>query len=456
MDREYEAFVQRYIPSKDMRAAIMETGHRFTDWERATIIWNSDDSLTDRHEGIQNIADETTDEDLRRQILERIEYDTYVLTLFAEHAQGFIYALNALDCEPEDRIVGYFVSQGMALEEGRKLGVDFAIEKHQIQTEDIVRIKPRSISAPIIEPDESKQIEEMDCYGAVARVEYDPQGRIVSYWSGETDKERAIKVESLSNKRFENKYVLFPEIFEPGEWVRVLPQCFAKREYYGWTDCYALSREEMNKKAAMGNIAIDYSDATYPVDIWDEEELCWWTLHVQPIHMERAAEERCNSFDEDHQVIIGHDSGKAVWIRVVEVDASQRILSENVREIGMEISVQGDFFDRVLKPLFVEAFDPELPENKKRYTYAFGEEGRCLRGYEENILEYNFFNYEQMEMIVARIENSVNDGVWRLYAEERRQGRCDGKDVEQMVTFARHLKHIMEEMPDQRLVAVLS
>ena len=155
-------------------------------------------------------------------------------------------------------------------------------------------------------------------------------------------------------------------------------------------------------------------------------------------------------FDDDHQVIIGHDYGGAVWIQTVEVSISERITPENIKEVGKEISVEIGFFDRVLKPLFVEAFDTSMIENKNRYTYAFSEEGRYLNCFEENILEHNFFTYEQMEKILNTIENCVRDGAQRI------EKKVDSRDAIQMVTFVAHMRRIMAENPGLRLVSVLS
>ena len=66
--QEYESFLNRYIPSCDMRSKIMETGHVFSDWERATIIWNSEAPLEEKHYELQKIAEATSDEALRKQI----------------------------------------------------------------------------------------------------------------------------------------------------------------------------------------------------------------------------------------------------------------------------------------------------------------------------------------------------------------------------------------------------
>ena len=132
------------------------------------------------------------------------------------------------------------------------------------------------------------------------------------------------------------------------------------------------------------------------------------------------------------------------------MNVSDKILTKDTKEVGKEISVNKSFFDRVLKSLFVKAFDPNMSENKSRYTYAFSEEGRYLTCFEEDILEYNFFTYEQIEKILDIIEDCVRDGAKRI------EKRIGGKDAIQLVTFAAHMRRIMAENPDLKLISVLS
>ena len=450
MDKEYEAFLNKYIPSADMRAKILEIGHQFSDWDRAAIIWNSDIPLLEKHEEIQRIADGTSDSLLREQILERISYDQDALRILTDLSEGCVYALNSHEFTPEDDIAGYYEDLTLALEEGCKLGFEFSIEKHQIIKKETVRIKGRSISSPLIEPDESKQIEEMDYYSALAEVEYDKQGRILSYWSNEIPKEREIKVNTLSNKRFENKFVVFPKVFEENEKIHVVGTNSKNDGFMGWVNRGFWGYEEFIKKATAEDAIEDYSDAALVIDYLDEDMITWTHNHILPIYLERMSEELCNSFDEDHQVIIGHDFGGAVWIQAVEVNVSDKILTKDTKEVGKEISVNKSFFDRVLKSLFVKAFDPSMTENKNRYTYAFSEEGRYLTCFEEDILEYNFFTYEQIEKILDIIEDCVRDGAKRI------EKRIGGKDAIQLVTFAAHMRRIMAENPDLKLISVLS
>ncbi len=158
----------------------------------------------------------------------------------------------------------------------------------------------------------------------------------------------------------------------------------------------------------------------------------------------------CNSFDEEHKVVMGHDYGGAVWFQVVDVTLSDRITNQQVNEIGKEVSVSIGFFDRILKPLLTEVFDMELPANKNRYTYAFSSEGRYVSGFGENILEPNFFTYDQMESVIRQIEDLIKDD---SRCVER---RFSDTDSIQLMTFSTYVRDIMQEHPETNLISVMS
>ena len=176
-------------------------------------------------------------------------------------------------------------------------------------------------------------------------------------------------------------------------------------------------------------------------------------MHINPIYLKRVHEkELCNSFDEEsgRRVIVGHDMGAALWLQVVDVKESDKIMFDDVTRIGMEISVQESFFDEVLRPIFVEAFDAEMAINKKRFTYGLRDEGQYLTCFEERLLEYNFFTYDQMRAILDRIDELVRDGAQRI------ERAIEGTDAIQLVTLTSHVRHIMEEYPEHNVVSVLS
>ncbi len=450
MEEKYKEFLDKYIPSVDMREKLCEAGWTFSDSEKAAIIWNNGSVLSDRHKDLQQIADMTDDKTLCKQINERISYDRDAISTFESNEEGFVYSLISHEFEPEQHVVGYYKSGSLAYRDGCMLGFDFSIAKHQVIDEGTERIKTRSILSPLIEPDETKQIVEENYYSDnVAEIEFNVNGSIVSYWSCELPKERVIKVETLSNKRFENVFVVFPDTFEANTKVRIVGMGPAWNGITGWVCKESFGYDAFIRKATAEEAFEDYSDTALVVDYFDEERIVWDHMHIIPIYLEKVEEDLCNSFDNDN-VIIGHDSGGAVWFRVVEVYVSERILKKEVKEISKEISVDRYFFKRVLKPFFIEVFDVNMTENKQRYTFAFNDEGRYLTGFEEDILEYNFFTYTQVERALEQIEATIGD------VSESYLRAISGNDAIQLRTFVAHIRFIMKENPDQKLISVMS
>ena len=159
---------------------------------------------------------------------------------------------------------------------------------------------------------------------------------------------------------------------------------------------------------------------------------------------------RCNSFDGVEKVIHGHDAGAAVWIQGVEIQESERILAGDVEYKGTEISVEKVFFDRVLKPKFVERFDSDMPVNKYRYSYAFDDAGRYLKTFEEDILEPNFFTREQMRDITFIIREVAEEG------SGPGETKMTEDVAEQMIRFAEYINTILEESADCKYFSVMS
>lgn len=450
MDKKYEYFINKFIPSADMREKIFETEHVFSDFEMASIIWNSDTVLSDKHAELFKIATFTEDTLLRDQIKERITYDMDALGAFEKNSDGFVYILDVHEYKDEESIHGYFKKSKLAYDEGLLCGSGFAITKHQFIDEGDERVKGRIHISPLLRPKEEEQIDEV-CFvdGIIAGIDYDIKGNVKSYYSYELPKERALKVESKSGKRFENRFVSFPDIYEKNEKIRIKREGNDIDETTGWIRGSSLNVKK-NKYNAESEEVIDYSDSSLIIDFWDEDILEWDHYHVVPIYIERVKEELCNCFDENHQVIIGHDMGAAVWIRAVDIWAAEKIMPENVFEIGMEISINKGFYERVLRPFFIKIFDPAMTENKNRYSYAFSDEGCFLAGFEEDCLENNFFTYDQIKKILELVEETIGD------IKERVDRGIDGEDIIQMSTFVSFMRRIMDENQEQSLITVMS
>ncbi len=285
-EMDQDTFVQRYIVSKDLKAKLKESGHRFSEREMAAIIWNSTEPIGVRLADLGDIAASTDDKSLAEQIGKRLSFEKDAQELFTNDTQGYVYALNSLEFAPEEDIVGYYAKSGLAYEEGCKLGADFEIVKYQVISEGSVRQKSIIISSPLMGEDASAEAEGYD--SCVAKACYDSDGTLTGLWSREPGEERYREVHTLDNKWYENSYVVFPEVFSEGDPVRVVG---TDEDMNGRTGRIAKMRfghAEMNARATADGAFEDYSDAALIVEFMDEitGEICH--MHVNPIFLEKV------------------------------------------------------------------------------------------------------------------------------------------------------------------------
>lgn len=80
-----DSFVEKYIPSKDVKAKIESDNWIFSDRYKVAIIWNTEKMLSERYADLIKIMQGTDDEILKGQISERIRYDAVAFKLFDEN-----------------------------------------------------------------------------------------------------------------------------------------------------------------------------------------------------------------------------------------------------------------------------------------------------------------------------------------------------------------------------------
>lgn len=386
------SFVEKYIPSKDVKAKIESDNWIFSDRDKAAIIWNSDKMLSERYADLIMIMQETDDEILKCQISERIRYDALAFKLFNENKQGFIYATNTYEFPGEDCIIGYFASMELAYEAGIREGYSFKIEKFQIVGEDTVRMERWSVVSPLLAKDEGQQLEEFDIPGSpVAALKYDVAGKLMDYWSYEVSKEDKLLVDPLGRHRFENAYVVLPNPFELGEYVRLI----------GTTEVGRVDVSQENwaryvKKALQRDAIDDYSDASITVRYNYDK---WAHMHLSPLYLERV------DIDKSYipmVVMSGHDSGNAYWIRPVKVQDEGYIYLGEVEELNPEISVPAEHVKGIVFEIFKRYLDMELPYNKRRVRFDYDSNGKCVVGFGIDMI-HNFYDVEHIEKMASNL-----------------------------------------------------
>ena len=103
---------EKLIPSKYMREYLKDK-KKFTDWEKATLIWNSPVSTwRERLDMLLELSEMTTDDILKCQIKERIKYEDKAYRLFTENQNNkFVYVVY----DKEHSANGFFTEYGKAV-----------------------------------------------------------------------------------------------------------------------------------------------------------------------------------------------------------------------------------------------------------------------------------------------------------------------------------------------------
>lgn len=87
--------MQEIIKSKDVRKYLQEKNFCFTDFEKATLIYNSDWSIPEKHQALSELLEGTEDELLRVQIQERITWDNTCITKIKSMPGNVIHSIDS-------------------------------------------------------------------------------------------------------------------------------------------------------------------------------------------------------------------------------------------------------------------------------------------------------------------------------------------------------------------------
>ena len=101
----------KLIPSKDVREYIKSINYKLTDFQKATLIWNTPyDSLDEQLNALKEIVVSTDNIELKKQLEERIAFEKDSIKKFKENTPDCIYVVyNENECDS-----GYFTSYDIA------------------------------------------------------------------------------------------------------------------------------------------------------------------------------------------------------------------------------------------------------------------------------------------------------------------------------------------------------
>ncbi len=271
------------IPSKQMKEYLKEIGFTLSDHQKATLIWNAYPyTWGERVEALKELAEQTSDEMVKQQVQERVQYEEKSLEVFKDNAMNnYIYVVSTKEDYPE----GYFLKVETAFHYAKEKAIEnketYIIYKQLLITRDEIPMVKSEFREIILNMCSKTDWSKEEKYNgrAVSRVEVNSNGEIESIYSNEMSAEEEAQVDEFRIERFEDKFIPMPFPFEKGDIVKYIP-----------TGEYAVvSSSQDDWKWLLGKIGngfdADYIETSITVVFLDKKGY-WSHEHISPLYFE--------------------------------------------------------------------------------------------------------------------------------------------------------------------------
>jgi hypothetical protein len=301
--------------SGDMQEYMLEKELSFTDFEKATLIYNSNLPVKERYDRLGKLSQSTKDERLKKQIAKELEIYNQDMSAFDTNRGGYVYAVKSYEFPDDPFIDGYFASAQRAYNYAVRKNYRFDIEKHRINGFEKDGAKPRKAKLytnPYLFKNEKTDtdegfslpenyedcVEELDYIDIpVASAHYSEKGELNEFSSAEIERDDADELEHcFSPELFKNAFIYMPNPFERGDIVRTI----ADRDAHGFIAESREAVEKYHKMVREGRFEeVDFIDSGMTVDfIEDNGSICH--SHINPAFLERYEPDKT---DDDYQLL---------------------------------------------------------------------------------------------------------------------------------------------------------
>lgn len=303
-------------PSNFMRDLFKKKGFTFSDFQKATLIWNMPDkNWEQRIEALKELAATTKDEALKGQIWARITYEVMSLRKFKDNADGrYVYVVE----ENDGYSCGFFADYGLALDyliQYSKENEGSCVLKKQliVREEADLRVKKRCRWNPNIFKDVPK-VEYEDYDGLdVARIHFERNGQIKNIWSAEMTEEEEQEVDEYQKDRFEYHFMEIPFEGTKGTIVK------DETETYGVLITDTKEWEDYMQRIEKQHLYVDFSDVQVIVYYLTERGI-WSHKHVNPLYLQVEKYPWCEGDKKSEAYQQALESFSDYWTRTALVD----------------------------------------------------------------------------------------------------------------------------------------
>ena len=273
--------MRELIKSIDVRKYLEYIKYEISDFEKATILYNTELNIKQRRGKLLELSEHTNDERTKQQIEERITYEDECLKRFFDNSkQAYVYTVNVLE-DDERYNCGYFRKYDVAKTYGKKFGKPFEIRKYEIVEDELLVKKSDGFWNPNLFPE--KAFCDYNEYNdfCVGEISFDEHGSMEHFYFYEIDDEGK-KVDEFNIERFENRFVAIPHPFNQGDIVRLVTD--------GGIGIVETKQEEWQQllKQVKNGLYVDWSDASITVSFLTKAG--FEHNHVSPLILEKVKE----------------------------------------------------------------------------------------------------------------------------------------------------------------------
>lgn len=272
------------IRSQEMKDYLHSIRYFLSDSAKATLVYNSlDHTREEILKSLEELAENTEDDQVKQQIMERLTYEKMVMDTFCTNeSEKFVYVVVDNDGEIWGHFIDAHVALDYAVELSKKERGCFRIEKHLVvQGRDIPMQKnPIRCNSEI---GIGKTDDFVSFAGYPDGILKLKDGNVIDVWSNEIPREQ--ELDEFAPKRFENAFVSipFPAYFSKGHPVR-----HVLNGQYG---VIGTSHEEWNEfvhRIDAGLLKVDYVDMSLTVFFLADDGHYFSHEHINPIFLETA------------------------------------------------------------------------------------------------------------------------------------------------------------------------
>lgn len=341
---------ERLIPSCYIRDELSKNGFQLSDAEKATMLWNSTLSYTEKLEELQKLSDSTSDDNLQKQIRKRLDYESKKLERIKDNSSGsYLYVFEDQHKLYQNYFLNYKMSILFAQMYLSKDNFSCSIYKKKLINSCDEFTKTIRLHRNQHTTDELAEAITVFSYGeSVSEIRFNNKGNIDYLYCGEMSPEEENDTYEYRNDRFEQKCFALPIKFSCGTVVRDV------------TD------NAIGVIAADADFSNPPSNDSYvfffgvPVLTLDEHGI-WNHTHIRPIYLEKAEPLIRDTDDKKNKAYIRAINSFSECLKAGTYDKEPACLkaiadAREYRNIRLEYSVEleKEIYDRVDKAVRLE------------------------------------------------------------------------------------------------------